>query len=87
MMAGRIERATRVLTAPPEIPPRTIPFNTLAIRDEKIAGFPAMASAWFPTAEEVARMVLGAPIYLHLVATEHPPVTLEVGRVPTPEPA
>jgi hypothetical protein len=87
MLAGRISGATRVLVAPADMPARSMPFATLAVRDELLAGHSSMASAWYPTTEEIARLTLGAPIYLHLVGREHPPVAIEVGRLPTPEPA
>lgn len=41
-------------------------------------GTPAMMTAWQPTPAEVARIVAGAPIYLTLLGSAHPPVLLEV---------
>jgi hypothetical protein len=41
-----------------------------------------MFSAWFPTPAEVARIVEGAPIYLGILGTVHPPVVMSVGPRP-----
>lgn len=41
---------------------------------------PTMTSAWFPDAAELARLVAGAPIYLEIMGTRHPPVLLSVGE-------
>lgn len=43
-------------------------------------GTPAMMTAWEPTPAELARLNAGAPIYLTLLGTAHPPVLLEVGE-------
>ena len=53
----------------------------LCVRDFTFGdGTPAMATAWQPTPEEVARIAAGAPIYLTLLGSAHPPVLLEVGQ-------
>jgi hypothetical protein len=44
------------------------------------AGQPYMITAWEPTPAEIARIAAGAPIYLHILGTGHPPVMLEVGE-------
>ena len=41
-----------------------------------------MTSAWFPTAEEIARLIEGAPIYLTIIGATHPPVSMSVGDAP-----
>lgn len=42
---------------------------------------PAMMTAWQPTPDEAARIAAGAPIYLTLLGSAHPPVLLQVGEV------
>ncbi len=46
-----------------------------------------MVSAWFPTLDEQARISAGAPVYLTIVGTGHPPVDLRVGEPPEEEPS
>lgn len=80
MQIGRIDGATRVLG-------QSQGYLGLPVRDEVIecdvGGFtPAMVTAWLPTAEEIAAIVTGAPIYLRLLGTAHPPVMLMVGEPP-----
>lgn len=38
-------------------------------------------SAWEPTPDEIALIAAGAPIYLWVWGTGHPPVMLTVGEV------
>ncbi|MES2814516.1 MAG: hypothetical protein V4720_06440 [Pseudomonadota bacterium] len=45
-------------------------------------GVPAMQTAWQPTPDELARLVAGAPLYLTLLGSAHPPVLMQVGDVP-----
>lgn len=45
-------------------------------------GIPMMGSAWEPTPEELDRLCNGAPIYLWVFGTAHPPVGLTVGAAP-----
>lgn len=45
-------------------------------------GTPAMKTSWQPTPQEINAIVQGAPIYLTLLGTAHPPVLLEVGKIP-----
>jgi hypothetical protein len=47
---------------------------------------PEMVTAWEPTPDEVERLSRGAPLYLHVVGTGHPPVKLVVGEAPPPPP-
>lgn len=55
----------------------------LALRDTAtIDGNPVMVSAWEPTPAEIAKIVAGAPIYLWVYGTGHPPVMLTVGDQP-----
>lgn len=82
MLPGRIQQATRVMAEGQD------EYSCLAIRDEVIdcgeplGHQPAMRSAWFPTPEEIARIVAGAPVHLVVLGSGHPPVWLDVGEVP-----
>lgn len=80
MMINRIPGATRVLAKDqPE-------YSQLPIRDEKRAdGVNSMVSSWSPTPDELARLNAGAPVYLGILGTVHPPVILGVGEVPSEE--
>lgn len=83
MQAARIEGATRVLAPPDDWDAaRDGPCARLYVRDQALGQAHAMASAWFPTAEEVIRLVKGAPVHLVLVGCEHPPVRISVGEPP-----
>lgn len=83
MEIGRIENATRNLGAPAGWDEKANgPCGTLPIRDEKTTAGPGMTSAWFPTPAELERLAGGAPIYLTVVGTVHPPVAMDVGAVP-----
>lgn len=81
MLGGRIEGATRTLG-------KSQGYLGLAIRDETIEdtvtgpGTPVMTSAWFPTPNELQRLVAGAPVYLQVVGRSHPPVMLLAGAPP-----
>lgn len=78
MISGRIEGATRTLG-------KSQGYLGLSIRDELQntttdgPETPTMVSAWFPTPDELSRLVEGAPLYLHVVGRAHPPVSLTVG--------
>lgn len=84
MLSGHIERTTRIIGKPQG-------YIGLSVRDEVIlekingADTPCMVTAWFPTPDEVERIIAGAPIYLHVLGTAHPPVMLDVGAVPAPQ--
>lgn len=83
MMIGHIEGATRELGKPRDWDDaRDGKCLTLPIRDELVAGMPQMVSAWVPTPDEIARIAAGAPIYLRVVGSAHPPVLLLVGEPP-----
>ncbi|KKB81024.1 hypothetical protein VW35_02315 [Devosia soli] len=49
------------------------------IRHEK--GF---VSQWRPSAEELERLMNGAPIWLHVLGGGHPPVAVTIAPVPVP---
>ncbi len=83
MIPGRIENATRHLGKPSG-------WNdaehgvcaVLPVRDEVVDGLPQMTSVWMPTPDEALRIARGAPVYLTVIGTSHPPVSLAAGKVP-----
>lgn len=84
MIIGRIRGATRVLGKPegwdeqhPEIACQGLPILDLPADQ----GGPAMVSAWFPTPDEVKRIIAGEPVYLSIFGHGHPPVALWVPEV------
>lgn len=85
MHPGRIEGATRTLGAPQNWEKeRHGPCGGLPIRDVVLpdSGLNAMGSVWFPTPEEIAALVEGAPIQLWVLGSTHPVVALMVGKTP-----
>lgn len=80
MLPGRIEGATRYLGAPADWKPdQDGPCLHLAIRDISAeSGANVMVSAWMPTPAEVEAIKRGAPVYLYVWGTGHPPVALGV---------
>ena len=76
MEIEHIPGATRVLA---KNQPEYIP---LAIRDEGHDGQNYMVSQWSPSPEELAALMLGAPIHLSIMGTIHPPVLISVGEAP-----
>jgi hypothetical protein len=75
MIPNAIEGATRRLG-------KSQGYLGLAIRDENGAFGPMMLSSWQPTPSEADRIAKGAPVYLFVLGTGHPPVMLEVGVCP-----
>jgi hypothetical protein len=57
-------------------------FLGLPLRDEILDGVPCMVSSWQPTPAELAALQSGAPIYVRLLGSAHPPILLEVGPLP-----
>lgn len=45
------------------------------------AGHDVMVSAWSPTTEEIHRMIAGKPVYLVIVGTVMPPVSITVDDI------
>lgn len=83
MHTGRIQNATRVLKAPSDWDrDKDGHCGGLPIRDEPTTAGQGMTSAWFPTPEEIERIKDGAPIYLTVLGTVHPPVSMGVGPRP-----
>lgn len=85
MHVGRIQGATRNLGAPTGWEKdKHGACGGLPIRDEMHApGLPCMVSAWIPTPEEIALLQAGAPAYLYVIGSAHPPVSLIVGSPPS----
>lgn len=82
MQIGQIEGMNVALGAPEDWTAETHgQCGVLPVRREVLDGLPKMTSAWFPTAEEIQRLASGAPIYLGVVGSGHPVVSLGVGPV------
>lgn len=76
MIPGHIHGATRQLGKPDNMTDeQCVP---LAIKDTRIDGCNVMVSAWFPSPDEVRKMMAGQPVHLYVWGTGHPPVGLEV---------
>ena len=61
-------------------------FLRLPIRDDLYEdGMPLMVTAWEPSPEEMIKIALGAKIEIAIMGTEHPPISVVVGEVPTME--
>jgi len=83
MHIGRIRDASRTLNAPRNWDKAVDGACVgLPVRDEMTAAGAAMTSAWYPTPEEIARIVADAPVYLTVLGTAHPPVAMNVGDLP-----
>lgn len=83
MLINRIRGATRNLGKPADWDDEKGRCVSLPIRDEVLAGgIPAMLSSWQPTPDELARLAAGAPVWLRVIGTSHPPVMLEVAAPP-----
>jgi hypothetical protein len=84
MQIGMVEGATRILG-------KSQGYLGLPVRDELLncsvngEGTPAMTTAWFPTPDEIAAIVAGAPVHVRILGTAHPPIMVEVGAPPAEE--
>jgi hypothetical protein len=81
MIPKRIAGATRYLGAPKGWEPEADgDCSHLAIVDvpSTNGGSPVMISAWEPTPKELEALVAGAPVYLQVVGSAHPPVMVWV---------
>lgn len=86
MIPKRIAGATRYLGAPPGWEPeKDGECSHLAILDVKRGDLPVMISAWEPTPTEIEAMQAGRPIYLQIVGTAHPPVSVWVDTEQPPQ--
>jgi hypothetical protein len=78
MKVGTIRGFTQVLGEAQgyiPLPVRQRVINTVVDGPET----PVVETAWYPTIEELTRMVNGEPIVVQLVGTGHPPIMLTVG--------
>lgn len=81
MQIGMVEGATRIIG-------KSQGYLGLPLRDELITcgvngdQTPAMITAWFPTPDEISRIIAGAPVHLRVLGTAHPPVMIDVGQAP-----
>jgi len=81
MQVGHIEKATRVLG-------KSQGYRGLPVRDETMncsvsgPGTPVMVTAWLPTPKELEALNAGAAIHVRVVGRYHPPIIVEVGKVP-----
>ncbi|WP_321902025.1 hypothetical protein [Paraburkholderia tropica] len=78
MLIREIEGATRHLGAPTDWDQSKAACNVLPIADVMTESGPFMVSAWSPTAEELAALNAGAPLYLRIAGSSHPVVALTV---------
>lgn len=73
-----IRNHIRVLGAPPGWDHSQVPCGSLAIRDESMAGMPAIASAWKPNAAELKILNEGGSVVVRIVGLVHPPISVGV---------
>jgi hypothetical protein len=84
MIAKRHPRATRYLGAPAGWQPENHgDCAHLAISDTRHKSGNAMESIWEPTPAEMERLNAGAPVSLLILGEIHPPVTINVGMIPS----
>jgi hypothetical protein len=84
MIPAFIEGATRKLAAPADWnKDEQGVCGALVVRDEETNAGQFMVSAWEPTPEELAALLGGAKVYLHVMGRSHPPVMLLVGEAPS----
>ena len=76
MEIERIEGHTRLLATEQR------QYKPLYIRDQTEGGVNYMTSQWRPSAEDLAALMLGAPILLSVGGTLHPPVLVHLGPIP-----
>lgn len=81
MISGRVLRETRLIG-------KSQGYLGLSVRDEPVndtvngPATPSMVTAWEPTPAEIAAIAAGAPIYVRILGTAHPPIMVEVGEIP-----
>ena len=76
MEIERIEGHTRLLATEQR------QYRPLYIRDQELDGVNYMTSQWRPDAEDIAKIVMGAPLLLSIAGTGHPPVLVHLGPIP-----
>lgn len=74
MTPGAIRDANFVYGAPPGVPN----CSDLHVRVTQDEGIRIMTSAWFPTQDEIVRMLEGQPVWLHVYGGQHPVVAITV---------
>jgi hypothetical protein len=94
MIPGRIYGATHTLDWDCRLGPVTVRLERdssepeggiTAMLVEHTSDGLQMTSAWFPNADELARLAAGAPVHLTVVGAAHPPVAVRVGVPPSGE--
>lgn len=75
MMINAIEGCTRRIG-------KSQGYLGLPLRDELFDGVPSMLSSWQPTPAELAALIAGAPIYVRLLGSAHPPILVTIGPLP-----
>lgn len=98
MEIGRITGATRVLGKRQGyygLPIRDeaknlgdLPHMLLTLQNDAVTGpdTPTMTTAWLPNPDELAALAAGAPLFVALVGTAHPPIMVSVGEKPRNDP-
>lgn len=76
MIINRIDKATRVLGAPPG---QEDTVQGLPVREVMSSIGRAMVSSWEPSADELRRLNAGEPVQLWIYGFSHPVVSLSVG--------
>lgn len=81
MLIQMIEGATRVIG-------KAQGYIGLPLKDAKVdcpvAGkdTPTMTTSWMPTPEELVVLNAGAPVYVTIYGTQHPPILVSTGPLP-----
>lgn len=84
MLIQMIEGCTRVIG-------KAQGYMGLPLKDSKIdcpisgPGTPIMTSSWMPTPEELVVLNAGAPVYVTIYGTSHPPILVATGPLPEGE--
>lgn len=78
-----IDNCSEVLGAPKDWPHEKAACLGLPVRYDEVDGIPCVVSAWKPTPFELAKLIAGAPVTLWVCGTTMPPVSLQVGEMPT----
>jgi hypothetical protein len=75
MLIGHIAGATRDLGKPADWDEaRDGRCQSLPVLDVETPAGPAMVSAWFPSAEDIAQLAAGQPLHLWIYGRTHPVV-------------
>lgn len=80
-----IEGATRIVGGPDAGQPEYLPLHIrdmpaeIMLASGRVSTVNAMVTAWRPTADELAALNAGAPVYLSILGNTWPPANLWVG--------